>query len=355
LEVDTPGDSYVEVSILDATEESSVVGFANATIPNFVKIKDTDVSVYTIAPANYPELRIQVNLVADGADRPSLLGSSLHYIGNEEWRDDFLGAAKIKEYRGINFTDGTLEVNLSKKGISSGPSVYDDFPSIIFSSSMSDFQVAYPNTARTDYQSLTEISVSGYGYGTDIDDLDLDGYLDIITAESSSTSEILWGDSTGIWSTSRSTTLNVAAGQDAITGDFNGDGWPDIAIAAYSASIEAHSMIFLNDGTGGFSSDPDITFTDIESRYLGAGDLDGDGYDDLVLAVVGNVYVYNGGPDGPDTTEDMTISRYSRDLLVEDLDGDGYLDLALSDRSGSKSTVYMGDENGIDSTVDHEL
>ena len=52
LKVDTPGDSYVEVSILDATEESSVVGFANATIPNFIKVKSTDVSVYTIAPAS---------------------------------------------------------------------------------------------------------------------------------------------------------------------------------------------------------------------------------------------------------------------------------------------------------------
>ncbi|NIP37385.1 MAG: hypothetical protein GWN18_20680, partial [Thermoplasmata archaeon] len=75
----------------------------------------------------------------------------------------------------------------------------------------------------------------------------------------------------------------------------------------------------------------------------------------MVYSSGGNVEIFNGGPDGPDTTSDMTIGRYSRGFVIEDLDGDGYIDLALADRFSTKSTIYMGDENGLDATWDYEL
>ncbi|NIP37383.1 MAG: hypothetical protein GWN18_20670, partial [Thermoplasmata archaeon] len=141
LEVETPGNSRVEISILDATSEASEVGFANATIPNYIKVAGTDLSVYAITPSQYPELRIQVNLVADGNDEPRLLSAKMYFIGLEEWRDDFMGDGKMADHTGLNFTDSVIEVNLTKKGASGGPVAYDDYPPIILATSTSDFMV----------------------------------------------------------------------------------------------------------------------------------------------------------------------------------------------------------------------
>lgn len=128
IEADTPGDSLIEVSVLDATEESSVVGFANATIPGFVKLQAKDVSVFSISPLAFPEIRVQVNLVAAGSSKPSLLSWTLHYVGLEEWKDEFIGSSKLSLFKGINFTSGALEINLTKKGAVGGPVEYEDFP-----------------------------------------------------------------------------------------------------------------------------------------------------------------------------------------------------------------------------------
>ncbi|UCC93325.1 MAG: VCBS repeat-containing protein, partial [Thermoplasmata archaeon] len=355
LVAETPGDSRVEISILDATEEASQVGFANATIPNFVKVEGTDLSVYAIAPTTYPEVRIQVNLVAEGGDSPRLLSTTLYYIGLEEWFDDFLGDAKLKEHKGINFTDGALEVNLTKKGVAGGPGVYDDYPPIVFACSMADFQVAYPNSARSDYLGLSGISIDGYGYGLDIDDLNGDGYLDLVVATNVQKVHILWGDDTGSWSTTGKTDIDISAAYDIATGDFDGDGWVDIAVACYSSSLTVSSKIFLNKEDGEFNSVADTTFTDIESRDLVVGDLNGDGYDDLVLDQSTGVFIYEGSADGVDTTSDMVIANNPNDIHLEDLDGDGYLDLAMGDRNNGKSNIYMGTASGMDTTPDHQL
>ena len=108
LEAELPGASQVLVSVLNASKESSEVGFANETIPPHAKVNGTDHSVYDVSPGLYPRIRIQVNLVASGTDRPRLLAWSLYYIGLDEWHDDFLGWGKMASHRGLNFTGGEV-------------------------------------------------------------------------------------------------------------------------------------------------------------------------------------------------------------------------------------------------------
>ena len=79
LDAVTPGNRYVNITILDPSQPPTSSAFANATVPGFINMTGTDDSVFRVAYKKYPEVRIQVTLVANGTDRPTLQGWSLHW------------------------------------------------------------------------------------------------------------------------------------------------------------------------------------------------------------------------------------------------------------------------------------
>ena len=70
LEIDTPGASSFEVSVLNASADPTEIGFANETVVGYKLRTEADLSVYSLSPTMYPDIRIQVNLHAVGTDRP---------------------------------------------------------------------------------------------------------------------------------------------------------------------------------------------------------------------------------------------------------------------------------------------
>jgi hypothetical protein len=345
LDVDTPGDSYVEISILDATKEASQVGFANETIPGYEKIKANDVSVYNISRSM--KIRIQVNLVASGTDRPRLLAWTLFFIGLEEWRDDFLGTGKMSDFKNINFTGEGLEVNLTGGKAGGGTGSYEAYPTIA-TASYSSLSMLYPNSGHTGYQDNSPISRNS-AYGVTFSELNGDDYLDCIVAERSAASSIFWGSSSGTFSTSNKKDLTANGANKVASGDFNGDGWNDLAFAC-QISGAGDSLVFLNQGDGTFNNQADITFTGVRGYLIGAGDVNVDGYDDVVISYTASDVFY-GGPSGPDTTKDITVNGWL--YRIEDVNLDGYVDVLT--RSANTVTIYLGDSSGLDATADFTL
>ncbi|MCB9743449.1 MAG: FG-GAP repeat protein [Alphaproteobacteria bacterium] len=175
--------------------------------------------------------------------------------------------------------------------------------------------------------------------------------------------------------------------------DFNGDGRVDLAVLALSpaswTSGESRVYVHLNEGSG-FASEPAAVLSreqvDDEWHQLRtlrcAGDLNGDGYDDLIGGAPtaeedrqwsGSVYegrdvgahaVFYGGPDG------LSMARFDdvwpgedgdhgQELVaLGDLDGDGYDDVAISDPAYStrdypeqgRVKVYHGSASGLEPT-----
>lgn len=141
-------------------------------------------------------------------------------------------------------------------------------------------------------------------------------------------------------------------------GDINGDGYDDVIIAGQPLNGPPHSLAFyIYLGSQNFDFDPDyiILHTDfynfsaaIPSICYG-NDLNGDGYDDLIISEYqygdessGRVLFYWGGPDF-DTEYDLVL--YGEDYstvttlgmgfgyrlnATGDLNGDGYHDLVVS-------------------------
>jgi hypothetical protein len=363
IEVDTPGNSYVEISMLNASTSPSEIGFANETIGGFKLKRATDLSIYSIGPKVFPEIRIQVTLHASGTDMPRLLSWTLYYIGLEEWRDDFLGRAKMERDSGLNISNGVVEINLSRRSVTTLASNYKAYPPVFFPwGGGSDYStVFYPNNDRDGYESQAQFPHRGLGDAAFFD-LNNDGFLDMVCANmgyggSPIDSQIFWGTETGRWTSTGATAIRGGRANAVSLGDFNGDGEMDIAFAS-TGTESVGSQVFLNKGNGAFNYDPDITYGTVFSYSLDTGDVNNDGYDDILFYNTADRYdLYFGGPDGPDSTADITFpgGSWADEPLIEDVNGDEYLDVALAVATGGKVPIYLGGEKGPDTTADIEL
>ncbi|WRZ91575.1 FG-GAP and VCBS repeat-containing protein [Streptomyces sp. NBC_01007] len=122
-----------------------------------------------------------------------------------------------------------------------------------------------------------------------------------------------------------------AAGKSA---DFNGDGYGDLGISANGHAVVMYGAKtglsgsrhqVLSDGSD--SADPYSEFGDL----MTGGDLDGDGYDDLVVGDTGPVpatSIFWGSPKGLSGRTPLSFSL--RSMIVDDFDGDGKNDLVAT-------------------------
>jgi len=148
-------------------------------------------------------------------------------------------------------------------------------------------------------------------------------------------------------------------------GDFNRDGWPDLAIAnsAAGASPLVPSYIYWG-SSAGFSTDRRTELPTLGANGVASADLNGDGYPDLVFANSGNgethdvpSYIYWGSATGyaPYLRSDLqTFGAAS--INTADLNGDGMPDVvAVNQYSGAarevNSYIYWGNPHHYYSTA----
>ncbi len=132
-----------------------------------------------------------------------------------------------------------------------------------------------------------------------------------------------------------------------VSADFNGDGKLDLAVAGNY--VYGGISILLGNGDGTFTqtaSDVDLTAS---LSLLATGDFNGDGIPDLIAPNTtqdGSApLVFLGKGDGTFTASlaSFTLDYYPASVLVGDFNGDGVLDLACSDSNGVKIALGKGD------------
>jgi hypothetical protein len=149
-------------------------------------------------------------------------------------------------------------------------------------------------------------------------------------------------------------------GEGLAAGDFNGDGFPDLAVSLIRIPQQfTNGSVYLYWGGPSFDTIPDLVLRrpgeyQDGREYFGVrlenlGDVNGDGFDDIYVASHATQdtvsFIYFGGPD-IDTIPDVTIyERHDRARRAGDLNGDGYNDLIISlptPSSWGTVNIYLG-------------
>ena len=148
------------------------------------------------------------------------------------------------------------------------------------------------------------------------------------------------------------------------SGDFNGDGFSDIAMLRKNADDYSLHQVEFYLGGSTFDIVPDHTISfvaDLSLSNIGwdgfgvktIGDINGDGKDDFFLYGQGQLFIFYGASSLP-STADHTISENdffgARTVAAGDMNGDGLDDFAATGNNTTGIFVYFG--KGMDAAVD---
>ena len=127
-------------------------------------------------------------------------------------------------------------------------------------------------------------------------------------------------------------------------GDFNVDGFQDLAVADYSGNAVT---VLLGSGSGGFNAAPGSPFAvGTSPRFIAVGDFNGDGVQDLGVVDAGGVTALLGNGSGGFSTapgSPFAAGTNPLSVAVGDFNGDGIQDLAAA---GGGVTVLLGNGSG---------
>ena len=116
-----------------------------------------------------------------------------------------------------------------------------------------------------------------------------------------------------------------------VVGDFNGDGWADLAITTLNGV-----MVLTGNGNGTFNSLGSYLISGIPNA-IAVGDFNGDGNVDLTVATSLGVNILLGIGNGSFQTAVAYQTGPGQSVVVGDFNGDGNADLAV----GTYGSTYM--------------
>ncbi len=202
-----------------------------------------------------------------------------------------------------------------------------------------------------DQSSQAGINNVGFNRGVSIVDYDQDGWEDIYFTRLSGSNMLYRNNGDGTY-----TDLSEAAGltfdgssMSAAWGDLDNDGWPDLVLG----NRDAASIIYHNNGDGTFT-DQSLSSgfnTNAKIQAVLLADIDNDGWLDIYLAIFDTenaLYVNQGNGQFKEVNQDRGAldDKKAMGSLFFDYDNDGDQDLYLTHDANQANILYQNDGAG---------
>lgn len=190
-------------------------------------------------------------------------------------------------------------------------------------------------------------------------DIDMDGDIDLVVTGSGKdgrVSEIFINNGKGLFTSAENQPLEPLRYGDVVIADLNNDEIPDIIIQGQNADNLGSTLIYLNDGSGGFKKKRNTSLIGMYDSTIAVGDINDDGNLDFISAGKINgvkyetaVYLGDGSGLFTQVNKDIIYPMHRGDLKLSDLDNDGDLDLIIigGTTGGRLGSIYENDGDGF--------
>ncbi|HLJ48609.1 MAG TPA: FG-GAP-like repeat-containing protein [Bryobacteraceae bacterium] len=178
-------------------------------------------------------------------------------------------------------------------------------------------------------------------------DLNGDGILDEIVSNLDTEIDISLGNEDGSLQSPVSYDLRTEVSSIAVA-DVNGDGKPDVIVTGFGDTT-SYVSVLLGNGDGTLQAPVNLSVGTFP-QSVAIGDFNGDGKPDLAVAADDALYLLLGNGNGTFHAPVSLLSGTGLSVIAADFNGDGKLDLALGQfaQASGKGTVavLMGNGNG---------
>ena len=191
------------------------------------------------------------------------------------------------------------------------------------------------------------ITVGSHPFGVAVGDFNGDGYADLAVANTvSNTVSILLGNGSGGFTPATQVAVGTLPYTVAI-GDFNSDGIADLAVTNFTSN---NVSILLGDGVGGFSEALGSPVTAGTHPYaVATGDFNDDGRADLAVTNQRDntvTILLGDGHGGFTPAAPVAVGNFPGPVTVEDFNRDGHADLAVVNITSDNVSILLGDGHG---------